>query len=1406
MAMAQESASQSRITGPINENQLFTIKNTVSPLANAQNDRGAVADDMQIGRVHLLLKRSDAQESALRQLIQEMNTPKSANYHKWLTPDQFGQQFGPSDQDVATITSWLAGHGLTVTKVEPGKQTIEFTGNAGQFRSAFHTSIHQYVVNGEKRFANAGNPQIPAALSGVVGGFISLNNFRMTPTGHYLGKAEYNPQNGQATPGPDWTIGNSKTGYYFPLAPADLAVQYDLNPLYKAGVNGNQQSIAIINESNINVAQVNLFRSMFGLPANPPQVIVDGSDPGINGVNDPFGPNGAAPEAYIDVEWAGAIAPNATINLVIAADTTLESGLILAAERAIYANIAPVMSLSFESCENQLVAYTAGSLWEQAAAQGITVLVASGDEGSADCDRGNPVAVNGQAVNGLASSPWNVAVGGTDFYYSDYNQGAAKLQTQLGTYWNLTASNSTPAASILGVIPEQPWNDTQYGLNIQGPVSGYGVVGGGGGASAVWMPKPAWQTGTGVPADGARDLPDVSLFAGNGFDLSFYPVCAEDGDCQPAASGSPIQISGYGGTSVSAQVFAGMMALVNQQYGPQGQADFVLYPLATQFPKAFNDVTVGSNSMPCDFTDATMNCIAVANPLTYKGITEGQIGSGTTPWYNAGPGYDLASGLGTVDANQMVTNWGKVTFAATKVTMTASTTSFTHGTPITISGAVTAAKGIPTGDVALMTDNPALSNASEDFFTLDNTGAYTGSVNWMPGGTYNIWGQYGGDSVNGLSTSAKTQITVTPETSDTVAYLVNGAGGYPPGPVTVPYGSQVVLHAEPVPDTYFKLCVVPNPPQSCSGAYFGTATGSIAFADGTTPVVTTPLNAEGYAQSNAVFGVGTHSITAAYGGDVSYKASTSAALSLTVTQNTPNIKVVSSAFTSQTTVLGGQTMVFQIEVLNSANIPALQQYGLLLVSPAAAPSGTVTATGLPGGATATATLAPEYDGQYLFPEGVATLTLPATTPAGTYTINVKYSGDTNYASVTTTGTITVVVPTTGMASTISANLSGTISPSSPGVTISGTVTGQTGNPAPTGSVLIVANGIAVAQPMVMAGAGDSSSYTATFNSSMLPPGTNELYVQYTGDSVYNPSATTIAASVSNNLQDFSLQSAGLVPITAGKTGTATVTIYSENGFSGTLTLACSPAPGVTCSIPSSATLTAGGSATATLTINVPTDTANLNYNVAVTAQDSTGAYFHTLGVITQVSGSPAGTQSFAMTNNISAMNLKDGVNSGNTGTVNVYPLGRYSGTVSLSCTIASTTTSGIAPYCSFTNNSVAVSGTNPQSVTLIINTLLGTNAQNTTRSLFWPSTGGAALALVLFFGIPRRRRNWLAMLCLAVALAALGTIGCAKSNFNAGGGQSGGTLGTTPGAYVVTVTGTSGSLSQSTSFNLNITQ
>jgi hypothetical protein len=1247
-----------RVIEAIDENRLAPLPAAKHPLASAANDRGPVDDAAQLGRVHLVLKRSSQQESALRSLLADMHNPGSPRYHQWLTPDQFGKRFGPADADLAAVQGWLAGHGFHSVRVLPGRQVVEFSGNAAQFRDAFHTEIHKYAVNNEIHFANAGTPRVPAALAPVLGGFASLNNFRPHPQSRLLGQAQYNRRTDRATP--QWTATNSPPTPQWAyasgnvLAPQDFAVQYDLNPLYTAGTNGSGQSIAIINESNINVALVNRFRSIFNLPANPPQVLIDGDDPGIDGINNP-NPNFASIEAYLDVEWASAVAPGATIDLVIAADTSLESGLFLAAEYAVYNNVAPVMSLSFGECEAVEGAFNAylSGLWEQAAAQGITVVVSAGDNGAAGCDDFNTqaYAVEGQAVNGMASTPYNVAVGGTDFYYSDYSVGGSTLKAQIDSYWNPTDTHS-PTTSLLGVVPEQPWNGSQYGLNvtpvfqISQDLYATNIIGGSGGASTSavctggsWdskgncsgtlagYPKPAWQTGAGVPADGVRDLPDVSLFASNGWNLSFYPVCAIDGDCQPVTGNDTVQITGIGGTSAAAPAFAGIMALVNQQYGPQGQANFILYPLATQVPAAFHDITVGTNSVPCNIDPVTTSmqtfppkdCIHVNNALTgadpfYGDALEGQIGAGTTPEYNAGTGYDLASGLGSIDAFQLVSNWYKIAHAATTTTISVSPLTLTHGNSASISGTVTGGGATPTGDVALMTDSTEPGKQSGVLFPLTG-GAYSGSVSNLPGGTYTLLGHYGGDAANTPSTSSGVQITVAPEasTSSVVVYR-SGDIRVPSGTTGLPYGSLLTLSASPMPKSHgLNYC---NPGQNSGCASFQFPTGTVTFYDKNNAIGTVVVDGKGQAEltPSPTFAPGSHSITAAYSGDASYKSSLSAAVTFSLASDTPTVEVGSI----QSNYPQGTDIVLYILVQSG-------QFGN-------APSGTVTLSNAPPGTPSTLTLSPSVDPLTNTSMGVATVIIPDSganlTPSGTYAITAQYIPDVasaaEYSSATSRDYIlNIEGPSGGIPTTISANLSSETTSPSHLVRLAGTVTSASGS-APTGSVFLYlpagiqgsgsTEPLLIGTPGLMAGSGSSSTFIWLLARQFLFPGTDQIVAMYQGDGVHQSSETYV--TIDNPLSDFSLQpETARLPVSAGVDATDTIDLVSTNNYTGTVNLSCSTPAGLTCSLATTAQpLYPGVRAPIKLTVNDAATAPGQTCNVVITGSSSDGSLVHTTAV------------------------------------------------------------------------------------------------------------------------------------------------------------------------------------------------
>src|SRR5208283_2618358 len=681
-----------RVLDPVDNATRITLAGNVHPLARAGYDRGAVPPAQPMKRILLLLQRSDAQEAALQTYLEQQQDKSSLNYHAWLAPAEFGALYGPADADVQAVTQWLASQGFTIEKVYSGKTVIEFSGNAAQLQAAFATPIHNYEVNGKTYVANANDPQIPAALAPVVAGIVSLNNFPRQSHVRLAGQA----RKIAGTPGlqPLFTFPNgSASGNFYGVAPGDFATIYNSKGLIAAGNDGTGQTIAVVGETNINAADVQAFRQMFGLSANfdATNVILNGEDPGITS-------GGEELEADLDVQWSGATAPGAAVKYVVSASTPASKGIDLSALYIIEYNLAGVLSESYGNCEAGLL--TGGnafynSLWEQAAAQGITVILSAGDGGSAGCDDFNTatVATLGLAVSGLASTPYNVALGGTDF----------DQVNKWSTYWAAT-NNPTTGASALTYIPEIPWNEScaQIGLTGCGssaPQGSMNIVAGSGGASTVYG-KPKWQMGVaGMPNDSHRDLPDVSLFASPGFDGSGYIVCAgtgvATGPSQCNITPGVYNFAIVGGTSAAAPAFAGVMALVNQYQGAhggtarQGNANYVLYPLAKKSGASctssateaagciFNDVTkgnsslptgqagIGTNSVPCQ--GASPNCSA--SVTTAIGVLV-EPTSATTEAWTATAGYDLTTGLGSVNVNNLATNWGTVNTVATTTTLT----------------------------------------------------------------------------------------------------------------------------------------------------------------------------------------------------------------------------------------------------------------------------------------------------------------------------------------------------------------------------------------------------------------------------------------------------------------------------------------------------------------------------------------------------------------------------------------------------------------------------------------------------------------------------------------------------------------------------------------------------------------
>ena len=592
-AAQAQTRSSDRIVRKPEAGAKFVVKGNVHPFANARYDQGRVDPSFQMERITMMFKPTDVQQAELNQLLEDQQNPASTNYHKWLTPEEFGNRFGLSANDVARIVSWLQAQGFSVNEVARTRQWVAFSGRVRQVELAFQTTMHQYAVDGHTFYANSTDPVIPAAFADVVSGFRMLNNFRLSPRPHVR------HVDGTA---PDFT--SSVTGNHY-LAPADFATIYDLGGLYANGFNGTGQKIAVMGQSDVQLSDIEAFRAASGLPANDPQVIL------VPGSSDPGIVSGDVEESSLDLEWSGAIAPNAQIIFV-----TSKNGVFDSLQYTINQNLAPVISISYGSCELNFTPQEASSLSvlaQQANAQGITIVASSGDSGAADCENASAkIATRGLAVDLPASLPYVTGVGGSEFH-------------EVTTSWS-TTSNASNNSSALSYIPEVVWNDT----------TSTGTLTAGGGGRSIFFTKPSWQTGAGVPTDGARDVPDISLNASGGHDG--YLICSQ-GSCVNGFRASNGGLLVVGGTSAGAPSFAGVVAIINQlSNSVQGNVNPALYAFAASTSSAFHDITSGGNQVPCQV--GTTNC-----------PSGGSIG------YSAGAGYDQASGLGSVDIANLLAAW-----------------------------------------------------------------------------------------------------------------------------------------------------------------------------------------------------------------------------------------------------------------------------------------------------------------------------------------------------------------------------------------------------------------------------------------------------------------------------------------------------------------------------------------------------------------------------------------------------------------------------------------------------------------------------------------------------------------------------------------------------------------------------
>jgi len=793
-------ATADRIAGALNSGQSVTLRGNVHHKALPQYDRGPVDPALKFGSITLLTSPTPAQTKALQLLVTQQQDPKSSHYHKWITPEQWADRFGLSTADMAKITSWLKSQGFSIGNVARGRNWITFSGTASQVQSAFGTEIHHYNVNGEMHVANASAPQIPFALSGIVSGIRGLDDFHLKPSVAKNARAALSAR-------PDYydNIFQAPTPPDF-FAPGDIATIYDITALYSAA-DGTGQKLAIIGQTDVYLADINDFRGGFGLSAisgcstdtnglvtntacnttNFEYTLVTPTDLGTASLGD-------LTEADLDIEWSGAIARNAQIIYVNAPATFDSTGNLVSGgvwEAWYYAvdqDIAPVISMSYGSCEfndnNVLTSAGVPAADEvellKANNLGITFLNSTGDSGAAECDNSTNssttnLAVGGLAVSYPASSPEVTGVGGTAVAYpSGYATGL----------WG--TSNGTDGGSATTYLPEISWNDDEELPLLYGNTQIYwqensAIVSTGGGPSncavqnstnsacVSGFPQPTWQTVT-VPTQTAfRFSPDVSLNGSPNF--PGYIFCtpqdawtsstATTSTCSPGGtagitnaialtdptSGNPAP-SLVGGTSVSTPVFAGIVVLLNQYLGASrlGNINPPLYSLAlTPSNQVFHPVITGDNNVYCEAgTPSTQ-------PPAYQCPTAGIFGYSASN-FDATTKYNLVTGLGSVDANNLAVAWA-ATRTATTITLASSATSINLSASVTLTATITPSTA--TGNMFFSNGTTVLGSSA-----INSSGVATFTTTALPVGTDSITAAFAGSATLQNATSTAVTITV----------------------------------------------------------------------------------------------------------------------------------------------------------------------------------------------------------------------------------------------------------------------------------------------------------------------------------------------------------------------------------------------------------------------------------------------------------------------------------------------------------------------------------------------------------------------------------------------------------------------------------------------------------------------
>ena len=1173
-ASAQAAPAPLAITTTVNNSDRVPLSGSISSAVKHAADLGAVSPALAAHHVTLVLERSAARQSALKQYLSDVQNPQSSEYHHWLTPAEYGSRFGAAAGDMQTIAAWLQSQGLTIEKTSPAANVITFSGSVGMLESAFSTSIHSISINGEKHMANISEPQIPRALAAAVKTVVGLDDIHPRSNLQKGSPAKYNASTRRIEP--EFTLFDSSGNPYLYVDPADAATIYDtpnanLNTNYKGTTyDGTGVTVGVVGDSNVDLTPVTNYRTAFlgetSGNVNLPTVIVDGSDPGINGDE---------VETWLDLEVLGGIAPKAKINYYTSDDSDISAGLFNAVIRAVNDNTVSVLSMSFGECEALAGTATTdliGELFQQAAAQGITVTVSSGDAGAAGCDNQDveTTAINGLGVNGLGSSPNNVSVGGTDYDV---------LGTQFSTYALTNSSGNPPYyATALSYIPEEPWNDS---TSVNGLLSANqplvlssgttDIIGAGGGKSTVFA-KPTYQNAL-TPADSARDVPDVSFLAANGLYGAVWVLCETSAVYGPDCANtngvftSSSRFDGAGGTSAATPAFAGMLALVVQAQGSRlGNANNVLYTLAkNKYSTVFHDITTGNNAVVC--TIGTPDC-------GDNGFTSG---------YNAGTGYDLASGLGSVDAAAMLANWSSAVGAssATALTINGSTSPVTtvHGTSLNF--AVNVNPSTATGAAGLVTTataaagSPTLNGQPATIEIASGTGTTT--YNGLPGGQYTVYATYDGDTKTAASQSNAISVNISAESSSTQltvnAYTLNGTPI--PSLNAIPYGSYI-----------FADTSVYGTAEGYTGSE-GYATGTMTNLDNGTNIGTSPITSGNFASFPALganaypYAVGAHTATATYPGDASYKANTSNGVSFTVVKS----GTAPVFFPATTTLVSNTTDKVEVDITTS--------------SLANAPTGTLTlsANGTTLGTSTNLTSATSLSGTAV--SYAVFNVLGSQLVNGMNTLTATYSGDSNYTGSTGTTTVTLsqssfsfkagainINPgsTTGNTATLTAYSTGNFA----GVVNLSCVV--TSSPASATSPITCS----IPASIDMTGTAPATATLTVNSTTSTTAGTYVVTVTGADAATGKITASTTSAVTVTATPAIALSSSGGITVSAGATtgNSATLTTTPANGFTGAVLFSCAvttaPASAtdpITCAMsPASVTISGAAGASSTLTV------------------------------------------------------------------------------------------------------------------------------------------------------------------------------------------------------------------------------